>query len=81
MGQRIWNRNRKNSCKTESGIMATLTEEELEKMRTAHRKGFQAGSAGKQVNCPYQPDSSELISWDQGVIDGENFRLGLTTNG
>ncbi len=61
--------------------MATLTEEKLKKLEQAHREGFQAGVEGKQVNCPYQPDSAELISWDRGVIDGRNFRLELAANG
>ncbi len=61
--------------------MATPTEEELDKLRVAHREGFLAGVQGKQVNCPYPPDSPELIIWDKGRENGKTYRLELASNG
>lgn len=61
--------------------MASLTEEELGKLRVAHREGFEAGvRGGKEPNCPYQPDSAEIIFWDKGREDGTAFRLELATD-
>lgn len=55
--------------------LSMLDEEKLKELRQAHRKGFQAGIEGKQVNCPYQPDSAEIMFWDKGLEDGTAFRL------
>jgi hypothetical protein len=47
----------------------------------AHAKGFGVGYYGKQVNCPYQPDSQEIVYYDQGIEDGRNFRLASSRQG
>ncbi len=58
--------------------MATLAEEELKKLQVAHREGVQAGVEGKQVNCPYQPDSKEMIFWAgyRGDVSEGPYRQG-----
>lgn len=55
--------------------LSTLDEGELRELEEAHRKGFEAGIRGDQEpNCPYQPDSAEVVFWDKGLEDGKAFR-------
>ena len=56
--------------------LSVLEEEELKKLEEAHRAGFQAGiQGGEEPNCPYLPDSLEVVFWDKGMEDGTAFRL------